>query len=240
MITTHLPSVAILAGGLATRLYPLTGKYPKALIEVAGKPFIVHQLELLRESGLSRVVVCAGYLGEMIEEALGDGSAYGMSIQYSFDGPTLLGTAGALRKASPLLGDTFFVLYGDSYLECNYMEIYRTFQGNDSLGLLTVYRNENQWDTSNIVFSAGKISLYDKHRQSPDMHYIDYGLSVLKASALSTISLSKPTDLGDIYHDLSIHDGLAGVEVLQRFYEIGSFSGLQETRDYLASRKSQE
>lgn len=236
-MTTPLPPVAILAGGLATRLRPLAEKYPKALIDVAGKPFIVHQLELLRRNGLSRVVICAGYLGEMIQEALGDGSAFGMSIHYSFDGSALLGTAGALKKASLLLGDAFFVLYGDSYLECSYPEINAAFQGCGKPGLLAVYHNENRWDTSNIVYAAGKVSLYDKRRQNPDMRYIDYGVSILKTSTLSSIPLTRPTDLGDLYHDLSTRDMLAGFEVFQRFYEIGSFEGLQETRDYLASHK---
>ena len=119
--------VAILAGGLATRLRPLTGSLPKALVDIGGQPFIVHQLRLLRARGLERVVVCAGYLGDMIRDVVGDGSAIGLDVDYAFDGPRLLGTAGALRNAAPLLGDAFFVLYGDSYLECDYGAIEAPF-----------------------------------------------------------------------------------------------------------------
>src|SRR5512147_1658810 len=112
--------VAILAGGLATRMRPLTERIPKSLLEVAGLPFAVHQIKLLRRHGLPRIVFCVGHLGEMLQAELGDGSQWGVSIDYSFDGPRLLGTGGALRQARSLLGDAFFVLYGDSYLECDY------------------------------------------------------------------------------------------------------------------------
>src|SRR5258708_1931944 len=110
--------IAILAGGLATRLRPITETIPKALVEIAGEPFLAHQLHLLRANGYERVVMCVGYLGEMVRDFAGDGSQFGMQVEYSFDGEALLGTAGALRKALPLLADDFSVIYGDSYLPC--------------------------------------------------------------------------------------------------------------------------
>ena len=236
-MATQLPPVAILAGGLATRLGPVAEKTPKALVEVAGKPFIAHQLELLRSHDLRRVVICVGHLGDTIRDALGDGSGFGVSLQYSFDGPSLLGTAGALKNALPLLGNVFYVLYGDAYLECDYRQIHEAFQLSGKPGLIAVYRNEGRWDRSNVVYSDGVVNLYDKRHQVPEMQYIDYGVGILEASTLSQGSLSLPADLGDIYHELSIQERLAGVEVFQRFYEIGSASGLRETQDYLASRR---
>src|SRR3954470_13801070 len=172
--------VAILAGGLATRLGPVTEKIPKALLSVAGQPFLAHQLQLLSKAGLRRVVLCVGHHGEMIEEEFGDGSGFGLEVQYSFDGPELLGTGGALKKALPLLGKQFLVLYGDSYLPIDYAEPIRAMEASGKLGLMTVYRNDNRWDPSNVYFSEGEIRAYNKKEISPEMRHIDYGLGVLR------------------------------------------------------------
>ena len=158
--------VAILAGGLATRLRPITEKIPKSLVPVAGKPFLAHQLELLHARGIRHAVLCIGYLGEMIQRDFGDGAAFGVRLDYSFDGPKLLGTGGAIKRALPLLGDEFFVLYGDSYLPVAYRPIAEFFQRSGKLGLMTVYRNEGRYDTSNVVFRDGEIAVYDKKTPS--------------------------------------------------------------------------
>ncbi len=148
---------AILAGGLATRLGPLTEGLPKSLVEVAGQPFIVHQLRLLHRNGITQIVLCVGHLGEQIQAAVGDGRRWGVHLEYSFDGPQLMGTGGAIRQALPLLGDRFFVLYGDSYLDCDYQAARRAFAASGKLALMTVFRNENRWDPSNVVFQDGQI-----------------------------------------------------------------------------------
>lgn len=228
--------VAILAGGLATRMRPITETIPKILIDVAGRPFGEHQIELLRSHGLNHIVLCVGYLGEMVKAAFGDGSQWGIRLEYSFDGAQLLGTGGALKKALPLLGDEFFVLYGDSYLGCSYNAVEQAFRQSRKAGLMTVLRNENHWDRSNVIFRDGQIVIYDKKQQSTDMHYIDYGLGVLQASALSDYASDQVFDLSDVYQTLIRQGQLAGYEVSQRFYEIGSPQGLEETRQYL-SRK---
>jgi NDP-sugar pyrophosphorylase family protein len=146
--------IAILAGGLATRLRPITETIPKALIEVAGEPFLAHQLRLLRRYGFERVVLCVGYLGEMIQAFAGNGAAFGLRVEYAFDGPQLLGTGGALRRALPLLGERFAVIYGDSYLPCDYQAALAAFDDSGKLGLMSVYRNEGRWDTSNVEFTG--------------------------------------------------------------------------------------
>ncbi|OQW92852.1 MAG: nucleotidyl transferase [Thiotrichaceae bacterium IS1] len=232
---TTLP-VAILAGGLATRLRPITQQIPKALVEVAGSPFIVHQLELLKRHGLSRVVLCVGHLGEMIEATLGNGKRWGMELHYVFDGDTLLGTGGALRNALPWLGDQFLVMYGDSYLDCDYQSVIKAFLTSGQLGLMTVFRNANQWDRSNLVFHAGQILVYDKHQQTADMQYIDYGLGALHAKAITSYPENMVLDLAKVYQDLLATNELAGCEVTQRFYEIGSPAGLEETRRYFLEK----
>lgn len=234
--TPHaLLPAAILAGGLASRLRPLTDKIPKALLEIGGEPFLAHQLRLLRGRGLSRVVVCTGYRGEMIEEYLGDGSRFGLEASYSHDGPLLLGTGGALRKALPLLGDRFFVLYGDSYLTCDYREAQDAFFLSGKPALMTVYRNEGQWDTSNVRFEGGRILNYDKTNRTSKMRHIDYGLGLFAASAFSNVPDDRPTDLAYVYQQLLEAGELAGFEVHQRFYEIGSLSGIADLTQYLSS-----
>ena len=229
--------VAILAGGLATRLHPLTEKIPKSLVEVAGQSFIVNQVELLRRNGVTHIVLCLGYLGEKIQEELGDGSRWGMQVNYMFDGPVLLGTGGALRHAFPLLGEAFIVLYGDSYLDCDYAAVESAYHTSGKLGLMTVFRNINLWDRSNVVFENGRIQRYDKKNIVPEMKYIDYGLGVLRSSVLERYPADRVLDLATIYQDLLAQDQLAGYEVSQRFYEIGSPVGLQETRDYIMEHR---
>lgn len=229
--------VAILAGGLATRLHPLTLATLKALVDVAGRPFIEHQLGLLRRAGVERVVLCVGHLGEQAEAALGDGSRYGLVLHYVYDGPTLLGTGGALKKALPLLGDAFLVLYGDSYLECDYPAVTQAFLRSDKLGLMTVFKNDGRWDTSNIEYQDGRILRYDKTTRLPSMRHVDWGLGALRAEALAGYPEGQPFDLAKVYQDLVAQGELGAYEVRQRFYEIGSPQGLEETRRYLASKK---
>lgn len=233
MDTTHLAEfpVALLAGGLATRLRPITETIPKALVPVAGEPFLAHQLRLLHSQGLRRVVLCAGYLGEMIERDFGDGAAFGMELEYSFDGPTLLGTGGALRRALPLLGETFIVLYGDSYLPIDYAAVADAFVASGQPGLMTVFHNQGQWDTSNVVFADGTIRHYNKKELTPEMQHIDYGLGILRAGTLA--GREEAFDVADVYRELSRAGQLAGYEVRERFYEIGSHSGLAELDDLL-------
>src|SRR2546421_264993 len=172
--------VAILAGGLATRLRPVTEEIPKALIEVAGRPFLAHQLDLLQSAGIRKAVLCLGHRGEMIERKLGNGRQLGVELSYSFDGPELLGTGGAIRKALPLLNKKFLVLYGDSYLPIDYAAPVQAFLNSGKLGLMTVFRNEGRWDKSNVCFVDSVIRSYDKKQPTPEMHYIDYGLGVFE------------------------------------------------------------
>jgi MurNAc alpha-1-phosphate uridylyltransferase len=229
-------TVAILAGGLATRLRPITATIPKAMVEVAGKPFIEHQVELLKKNGLKRFVICSGYLGEQIENFMGDGSRFGVSVEYSHDGEKLLGTAGALRKALDLLDDNFFILYGDSYLDIDYQSIKKSFGNHNSSGLMTVFANSDKYDKSNVVFADGIIYNYDKHKTTADMRHIDYGLGILRKEVISKIPENTVVDLSDIYHQLSIKGDLLGYEVYNRFYEIGSHSGLEEMHNYIVSK----
>ncbi len=232
--------VAILAGGLAARLRPVTEKIPKALLEIAGRPFIFHQLELLKRQGVARIVLCVGYLGEQVEAAVGDGEALGLSVEYSFDGDELLGTGGALKRALPLLGENFFVLYGDSYLLCSFAEVQSAYEAAHCPALMTVFRNGGQWDKSNVLFRDGKLVEYNKRSPRPEMAHIDYGLGMLSASVFSGYADGQSFDLADIYQNLSLNGQLAGFEVGERFYEIGSHQGIKETEYFLLIKEGKE
>jgi N-acetyl-alpha-D-muramate 1-phosphate uridylyltransferase len=225
--------VAILAGGVGSRLGPITETLPKALVEVAGDPFVVHQLRLLRREGVERVVLCVGHLGEQIEQVVGDGGRFGLEVAYSFDGEILLGTGGALRRALPLLGEAFYVLYGDSYLDVPFKPIELAFRQQKQPALMTVFRNDGRWDTSNVLFDGTRIVAHDKRAPHPAMRHIDYGLGILTAAALAERSADRPFDLSEIYAALAAAGRLAGHEVTQRFYEIGTPAGLAETDQYL-------
>jgi MurNAc alpha-1-phosphate uridylyltransferase len=222
--------VAILAGGLATRLKPITENIPKSLVDINGEPFAVRQLECLAERGVRRVVFCIGHLGEMIRQAVGDGSRFGMSVSYSDEGASLLGTAGALKKALPLLGGSFLVVYGDSLLECDYEGVGRRFLDSGKKGLMTVYGNEGRFDTSNVWFEEGRIRMYDKINRVPEMRHIDYGLGAFSKGAFDNVAEGARVDLAVVYQNLLAEDQLLGLEVFQRFYEIGSPAGLADTR----------
>ena len=232
--------VAILAGGLATRLLPLTQTIPKSLVEINGEPFLWHQLRLLRENGIDRVVLCVSHLGEQVRDSVGDGHEFGLRVDYSFDGSILLGTAGALKRAQPLLGESFFVLYGDSYLPIDWREVEAAFRVSGKSALMTVYRNESQWDTSNVEFVDGRILAYNKKLRTPRMRYIDYGLGVLRAAALDRVPDGTPWDLATLYRDLLDAGELAAFEAPHRFYEIGSFGGVEELRSYLGQGRASE
>jgi NDP-sugar pyrophosphorylase family protein len=220
--------VAILAGGLATRLKPITEKIPKLLVDVAGEPFFSHQIKLLKGAGLTHLVVCIGYLGEQVVGRYGDGSRWGVRIEYSFDGPTLLGTGGALIRALPRLGEAFYVLYGDSYLPIDYLEVGRSFLASGKLGLMTVFENSERYDASNVWFEAGEIRAYDKKDRLPAMRHIDYGLGVFRKEAFDGFPRDEAVDLADVQKALLSRGQLAGFELKQRFYEIGSHAGLNE------------
>jgi len=231
---SRLP-VAILAGGLATRLGPVARQTPKCLLNVAGRPFVHHQLRQLHDQGVRRVVLCLGHLGEQVTEAAGDGSAFGLEIVYSFDGPELRGTAGAIKRALPLLSSSFFVLYGDSYLECSYAAVQEAYEAAGQLALMTVFRNQGRWDNSNVEFHDHRILAYDKLHRTERMQYIDYGLGVFHRDAFDIVTAGATFDLATVYQEMLRQGKLAGFEVTDRFYEIGSVEGLEETRKHLSA-----
>lgn len=224
--------MVILAGGLGTRMRPLTERIPKAMIKIRGKPFLEHQLELIKKNGIFDIVLCVGHLSELIQDYFKDGSDFGVSIRYSTETGSLLGTAGALKNAEFLLSDEFLVMYGDSYLPIDYVEVLRHFKESGKRGLMMVYKNQGKYDASNVRIEGGMVVGYDK-RGGIGMEYIDYGLSVLNKKALDHVPKGKAYDLGSLYKDLIEKKQLAAFETRQRFYEAGSPAGLADLEDYL-------
>jgi NDP-sugar pyrophosphorylase family protein len=218
----------ILAGGVAMRLRPLTENIPKSMLLVSGKPFLEHQISLLRSHGITDVVLCVGHLAHMITDYFEDGSKFGVRIVYSQEGEPLLGTGGAVRKAAPFLKEEFAVIYGDSYLMIDYADLFRTFRESRLPAIMVVYRNEDRWDRSNVLIDDGKVTFYSKGERPPNTIYIDAGVSVFRKDALGLLPPQNPIGLDRLLQDLTNRQLLGAYESQQRFYEIGSFSGLQE------------
>ena len=239
-MATALPTVAVLAGGLATRLGEATRQIPKCLLDLDGEPFLLHQARLLAERGVRRIVVCAGHLGDQVQEAAARLPwPTGLHVAVVRDGPRLLGTAGAVRRALPVLGDPFFVLYGDSYLPCDYRAVLDAFVRGGRPALMTVYRNEGRWESSNVQLEGSRLIRYDKENRTPAMKHLDYGLGVFRARVFEALPEGEPADLARVYARLLAGGMLDAYEVHERFYEVGSIAGLDELRQELTRRAAQ-
>jgi NDP-sugar pyrophosphorylase family protein len=231
-MSRSLPSVAILAGGLATRLRPITDTIPKSLVPVAGRPFLAHQLDLLQRQGFSHVVLCVGHLGEQIEVVFGDGRDYGVQLEYAYDGAKPIGTAAALRQALPRLGPSFLTLYGDSYLEIDYRAVCEAFVREEKPALMTVIRHGGGIDRPNACYENGIVKAYGKATADPRMHHVDYGLGLFRAEAFQG-DRADIASLSDLQARLASDGELAGYEVFQPYFEIGSPAGLAELESHL-------
>jgi NDP-sugar pyrophosphorylase family protein len=226
----------ILAGGLGTRLRPLTETVPKALIPVKGRPFVDYQLDLLRENDIDDFVFCVGHLGKTVQRHLGNGSAYGCRIRYSYDGPRLLGPAGALKHSERFVRDLFFVTYGDAYLRAPYGEIMETLVTSGKLAVMSVYRNENRFGKSDIVIKGDAVVRYDKKKRAEGMDWINYGVTALRKGALALIPEGVFWDEEAFYGSLIERKELLAFEVRKRFYEIGTPASLSEFEAFIEKR----
>lgn len=220
----------ILAGGRGTRLGPLTEDLPKALLDVAGRPFLEYQLELIRTGGVSEIVLCVGYLGSLVERTIGDGSRLGLSIRYSYDGPEPLGTAGAVRNALRLLDERFLVTYGDTLLTVDHSAVARAHASSGLPALMTVLENESSYAPSNAVIEGQLVVAYGKTPPPHNARWIDYGLLSFDRAA---IEHSTDADLEPVLAKLADEMRLAAYEVDERFYEIGDEAGLAETTKFV-------
>lgn len=228
--------VVVLAGGLATRLKPLTEHIPKSLVEINGEPFMVHQLRLCGKQSVQNVVLCLGHQADMIRNVIGDGSRFGLRVMYAYDGPILRGTAGAICQALPYLDEHFFVLFGDSYLTCDYAVVQRAYMESGKHALMTVFKNEGRWVASYTEFADGRIITHDKQHKMPRMQHVNYGLGVFHRSVFENIPPGTVKDLTVVYQELLAEGQLAAYELSERPYESGSFEGLRDLENYFSKK----
>lgn len=228
----------ILAGGLGTRLKPFSDTFPKSLVPVLNQPFVLHQLALLKKNNISEIIFCIGHHGQQIETLLGKGESFNLSISYHYDGDTLLGTAGSLRRIYTHLPDTFFLLYGDAYLPCDYTTIGNQFLNSHHLAQMTVFHNTNLGDKSNVLFDKNTILSYNKSTPHPLAEHIDYGLGLFRKEAFSDLPYNQPYDLATLYQTLLEKNQLGAFEVFERFYEVGSWNGIRDLEHYLTMTTS--
>lgn len=227
---TKLPQLLILAGGLATRLKPISEKFPKSLITINGEPFIFHQLNQVRKRGISEVVICIGYKGDQIKKAVGNGSKFGLDITYCEESENnLLGTGGAVLNALKELDDHFFIMYGDSWLNINFKKLYLKFLESQKSAVMSIIKNDNRWDKSNILFNRGKIIEYYKDSASENLKHIDYGVSIIKKRIFLEKIYGLKFDLEKVFSKLVNNKDLDAFLVYDRFYQIGTIEGIKET-----------
>jgi NDP-sugar pyrophosphorylase family protein len=224
--------IAILAGGLATRLGDLTRNQPKSMLKIQGKPFLEYQLELLGRAGIENIVLCLGHMGEQIESYFGDGHEFGVNVKYSLE-DRLLGTAGALKNAEALLDDTFFTMYGDSYLFLDFSRAMSYFESQNKLALMTVYKNYDQYDRSNTVIEGNLVKKFSKQEKTEDMLYIEYGANIFRKEVLYMIPENQYYSLDDLFPRLIEMDELLAFDVKERFYQIGSLQGLKDFEEFV-------
>lgn len=228
--------IVILCGGAATRLHPLTKKIPKSLIRIARKPFLEHQLNLLKKNGISDIILCIGYKGEQIKKYFKDGKKFGVKIRYSSDGKKLLGTGGAFKKAEDLLEDIFLVMWGDSYLPFNFQKAIKFFKKSNKLGLMAVFKNLDKYELSNVEVEKNLVKSYSKKRKTKKMKYIDYGVSIYRKEVLKFIPKNQIYDLSRLQQTLIKKRQLLAYSAEKRFYQIGSPAGLEEFKNYIKNK----
>lgn len=230
-----MKQIVMIAGGRGTRLYPLTKSVPKSLVLINKTPFIIHQIQLFKKNNISKLVLCLGVFQEKIKDFLDNQGKIELDIRYSFENSTkLLGTLGALKNASSLLDDEFFLIYGDSYLDTDYQKIYQTFSKSGKLGMMTVYKNKGKLIPSNVSVKDNMVVDYDKSN-SKKFEYVDYGLSIFKKTVLDYFSDDTVLDLHQLIKKLISLNQLTSYEVTERFYEIGSFEGIRDLEYHLKS-----
>jgi NDP-sugar pyrophosphorylase family protein len=230
--------VAILAGGLGKRLGSLTLDTPKSMIKINNKPFIEWQLNLLSKKGVSEVVLCTSHYSQIIKDYVEDGKRFNIEVKYSDDGPDQLGTGGAIRNAIDILGDSFMVMYGDSYLDIDYFEVEKVFGESNFPAMMIIYRNKGKYDLSNVLFETSIIKKYSKKNVNSNFQYIDFGLSLFKSEVFKEIKKGTYLDLADLCEELAENGKLAGFEVKNRFYEVGSKEGIKDFSRYLGEQEN--
>lgn len=223
----------ILAGGLGTRMRSITGdKTPKALLTIGEKPFIEWQVRWLKKLGMTKLILSIGHGGELIENFLNTLSDLNLEIKIVYDGPTLLGTGGAVKKSLGLLEENFFVTYGDSFLFFDGIKMMNAHLDSQKPITMMVYKNKNQGDKSNVSILNSEM-IYDKKNIKPDMDYIDYGVSAFQRKYFLQNSNQDIFDLADLVSKASYKNEVFPYFAKHMFFEVGSPQGLENLSQFL-------
>ena len=225
--------MVIICGGLGTRLGHLTKYTPKSMIEIEGKPFLEYQIENLKKQSITDIVLCVGHLSKKIEEYFGNGQRFGVNLKYSFEKEKLLGQIGAVKNAEPLLEDSFFIMYGDSYLTLDLHKVYNFFMQHDKPALMVVYQNHDKYDKSNIIIQDNMVIGYGEKQKTRDMIYIDYGTSILRKKVLDYVPKGTSYSTEEFFTDLIKKQDLMAFESDKRFYHVGDPDSLEDFRNYI-------
>lgn len=228
--------VAVLVGGLGTRLGKLTEEVPKPMVLVGGRPFLEYEVELLKKGGIDDFVLCVGHLGEKVERHFGDGTGWGVKMRYSYDGPRLLGPAGAVKAAEPLLGDRFFVTYGDAYLRLNYKAMMGALLDSGRLALMAVLQNRNRYGNSDVEVEGDSVVRYDKRAKGKGMEWVNFGVTAMRKAALSLLKNGERCEEEEFYGELIRRRQLGAFRVEERFYEIGTPASLAEFERFITAQ----
>ena len=228
--------IVILCGGLATRLGDLGKDTPKSMIQIKGKPFLEYQIENVKKHLITDIVLCVGHLSEQIEDYFGNGENLGVNIRYSYDKDKPLGPIGALKNAESLLQDTFFIMYGDSYVFVDFDKVYSYFKKQNKIALMVVYQNFDKFDSSNIIINNEKVVKYDGEK-TKETTYIDYGVSLFRKKILQDVPQDVFYSTNDLFSKLVKQKELLAYEVKKRFYHIGTPEALKEFKKYIEIKK---
>jgi NDP-sugar pyrophosphorylase family protein len=228
--------IVILCGGLGTRLSHLTKYTPKSMIQIEGKPFLEYQIENLKKQSIKDIVLCVGHLSEKIEEYFGKGEKFEVNIKYSYEKEKLFGPIGALKNTEPLLEETFFIMYGDSYLSVDLHKVQNYFMQHDKPALMVVYKNQDKYDRSNLIVQDNMVIGYGEKERTRDMIYIDYGTSILRKKILEILPKDTPISTEQFFSDLVKKRELMAFEAEERFYHIGDLESLEEFRSYIRTK----
>ena len=218
----------ILSGGKGTRVKKYTSKIPKCLIKVNGKPFLYHQLKYLKKYKVKNILISSGYLGEKINLYVKNHINF-LNVKVVNDGKKLLGTGGAVVNSLKYLKKNFFIIYGDSYLNFNLKKMVNKRK----LATMAIYKNKDQYDKSNIILKKTNKILYIKNKKNKNLFYIDYGVSYINKKIFKGLKKNVRFELSDFYEMISKKNKLSSFKVKKRFYEIGSYKGIKDIKNYL-------
>lgn len=231
----------ILAGGEGIRLRPLTYQVPKPMVLANNRPFLEYLIGVLRENGISEVVLLLGYLPKKIIRYFGDGSNFGLNIKYSV-GKVSDKTGTRIKNAENLLDDIFLLMYGDNYWPLNLKRLLEFYIKHKTLASTTVYTNKDgkgEYGAENNIYvdDAGYVLKYDKSRKDKNLNGVDIGFFVISKEVLELMPNHDFSFEAEILPLLINKRQLSGYQTEHRYYYISTLESLKLTEKFLQPKK---